>query len=147
MKDKFFDFTIYRIESSPDTALPTHSQRVLRTSFVVFYNNSGGTEAKSKIQQIMSSVQLKPEMYSIESHLNDPSILDNALKSKKVTHVMIFDPESVVADGHDLNTPFQIDDTNIFVTSRIDDIILEEKTGETALRRALWTGLKKWLGS
>lgn len=147
MNDPFYNFPIYRVGAVPENSAAVDSHGVFRTSFVVLHDADEIPEAVQKIRQIMSSVKLKPEMYSIEGLNDGLSVFDNALKSKKVTHLMIFNHNIQKGSDHPLNEPFDEQDTSVFITSRIEDILEEERTGETALRRALWSGMKKWLGS
>jgi hypothetical protein len=143
----FDDYPIYVIPERNEDSKSTENIQLseeVQTNFVVFTTKLVSIPEKQKLQQILRSVKLSEESYTVLETDENPSIIDNVLSNKKITQIIIFGDHPAL-HFVPLNRAHTEGHQQLFRTSSIIELIIEEKAGYTILRKALWLGLKKWL--
>ena len=146
MIDEFFNYKKYVFDSpSESPPIEGKTEQIQRdfSSIVLFLNNDLNNEKKTKLFQILKAIKINFDDCTVISDTTPTAHLDNALGSQKVIDIICFGrPEGL--NEIPINVATQLNNKTVFVTYSLAELIEEEKNGQVAKRKALWSGLKSW---
>ena len=143
----FHNYPIYQIpvdNEDPQNDVSRSPGETFDKSWLVYCQEFTSEAEKVKLEQILSSINVSLDNVLI-LNAKETHLLNNAIRSQKVTNLIIFDPDLEGFEKHPLNEVFSMDGTSILKTYTLGSLVQEEVNQQKARRTALWKSLQSWI--